>query len=105
MQGDRTVDARVVRVPFFGTLAAFPVGPFILAAMSGCPLIVTFSAQVGARSYAFVADPPRTYRFERGKTRDAQLEAWAASYARRLEELVKEHPYQWFNFYDFWATP
>jgi predicted LPLAT superfamily acyltransferase len=104
MQGDRTVDARTVRVPFLGQPAAFPVGPFLLAAMSGCPLIVTFNVQVGPRSYAFVADPPQAYRFERGKTRDQQLSEWVAAYAQRLEELVKQHPFQWFNFYDFWAS-
>jgi predicted LPLAT superfamily acyltransferase/glycosyltransferase involved in cell wall biosynthesis len=104
MQGDRTVDARTVRVPFMGQLAAFPVGPFLLGAMSGCPVIVTFSVQVGPRSYEFVADAPQQYRFERGKPRDAQLEEWVAAYARRLEEIAKKHPYQWFNFYDFWQA-
>lgn len=105
MQGDRTVDGRVARVPFLGEKASFPVGPFILSAMSGCPVVTTFSVQVGPRSYQFVADAPQTYKFERGKPRDAQLEEWAAKYAVRLEELVKQHPYQWFNFYDFWAAP
>jgi predicted LPLAT superfamily acyltransferase len=105
IQGDRTVDARIAMVPFLGEKAPFPVGPFILGVMGQCPVIFTFSVQVGPRSYWFVADPPKTYKFERGKPRDAQLEEWAAAYARRLEELVKKHPYQWFNFYDFWAKP
>jgi predicted LPLAT superfamily acyltransferase len=105
IQGDRTVDDRVVRVPFLGREAAFPIGPFILGAMSGCPVITTFGVQVGPRAYEFVADPPRTYKFERGKPRDLQLEEWVTTYARRLEEMVKKHPYQWFNFYDFWAAP
>ncbi|MBK7864046.1 MAG: glycosyltransferase family 2 protein [Archangiaceae bacterium] len=105
IQGDRTVDQRVVRVKFLGQEASFPIGPFILGAMSGCPVITTFGVQVGPRAYAFVADPPRVYRFERGKPRDAQLEEWVTTYAQRLEEMVKQHPYQWFNFYDFWAAP
>ncbi len=105
MQGDRTVDARVVRVPFLGHPASFPVGPFLLSAMSGCPVITTFNVQVGPRSYQFVADAPLMFKFERGKTRDAQLEEWVTGYAHRLEDFVKQHPLQWFNFYDFWAEP
>jgi len=105
IQGDRTVDQRVARVPFLGEVASFPVGPFVLAAMSGCPVIVTFGVQVGPRKYEFVADPPKTYKFERGKPRDAQIQEWVLGYSKRLEEMVKKHPYQWFNFYDFWASP
>ena len=26
----------------------------------------------------------------------------AREYTRRLEEVVRKHPYQWFNFYDYW---
>jgi predicted LPLAT superfamily acyltransferase len=105
MQGNRTIDDRVAWAPFLGKDAPFPVGPFLLAAMSGAPLITTFNVQVGPRSYAFVADTPRHYQFERGRPRDDQLKGWVAHYARRLEELVRQHPFQWFNFYDFWAAP
>ena len=36
-------------------------------------------------------------------TREARLQALAATYARWLEDLVARSPYDWFNFYDFWA--
>ncbi len=104
IQGDRPIDGQLVRVPFFGREAAFPIGPFAIAAISGAPIIATFARQVAPRTYQFVADPPKTLRFERGKARDAQLKEWVGDYARRLEEIVREDPYQWFNFYDFWGS-
>ncbi|MCI0669453.1 MAG: lysophospholipid acyltransferase family protein, partial [Myxococcaceae bacterium] len=104
VQGDRALNPRVVRVPFLGREAPFPVGPFVLAAVSGAPLIATFSTQVGPASYRFVAAPPMRVSFAPGQSRDAQLRGWVEQYVRQLEALVREHPYQWFNFYDFWEA-
>jgi len=73
-----------------------------VAALSGAPLISTFNVQVGPASYRFIADPPRRYAFDRSRDRNAQMREWVEDYARRLEALVREYPYQWFNFFDFW---
>ncbi|MHB8875408.1 MAG: glycosyltransferase family 2 protein [Myxococcaceae bacterium] len=102
IQGDRPMDNRVARVPFLGADAPFPVGPFIVAAVSGAPLISTFNVQVGRVSYRFIADPPRHFAFDRSRDRNEQMREWVEGYARRLEALVREYPYQWFNFFDFW---
>ena len=32
----------------------------------------------------------------------ARAELFAEEFARRLEEVVRRYPTQWFNFYDFW---
>ena len=34
--------------------------------------------------------------------RAAAISAGMARYVMQLEELVLQHPYNWFNFYDFW---
>jgi predicted LPLAT superfamily acyltransferase len=101
ISGDRLLDGRFTRVPFLGEDAPFPVGPFILAAISGAPVIHTFALKQGPATYRFVADPPEHLAFASGR-RDEQIKEWVAAYARRLEQLVREYPYQWFNFYDFW---
>lgn len=106
VQGDRPMDRHVVRVPFLGREAPFPVGPFLLAAVSGAPMIATFSLQTAPASYRFIADPPRQLSFRKDQERDAQLRTWVEEYVGRLEALVRQHPYQWFNFYEFWdAAP
>jgi predicted LPLAT superfamily acyltransferase len=35
--------------------------------------------------------------------RDAVIREWAVRYAERLEHHCRQAPYNWFNFYDFWA--
>lgn len=100
---DRSLDERKVWVPFFGRLAAFPVGPFFLAAIAQVPIIATFCLQVGPQQYEMMALPPQLCRFERGVDRDVQLKSWVAEYAASLEAVTRRYPYQWFNFYDFWA--
>src|SRR5208283_1275663 len=106
VQGDRPIDRHVVRVPFLGHEAPFPVGPFLLAALSGAPLIATFSVQVAPATYRFFAEPPAQLSFRSDQSRDPQLRAWVQQYVFQLEALVRRYPYQWFNFYDFWdAAP
>jgi len=96
------MDRHVVRVPFLGREAPFPVGPFMLAAVSGAPLIATFSLQIGPATYRFFAEPPQQLSFRRGVSRESQLRAWVEQYVLQLETLARQYPYQWFNFYDFW---
>ena len=106
LQGDRPMDSHVVRVPFLGREASFPVGPFMLAAVSRAPLIATFSLQVAPATYRFFAEPPLQLSFRSGSGREEQLRVWVEQYVLKLEALTRQHPYQWFNFYDYWdAVP
>lgn len=104
MQGDRTVDVRDVKVPFFGHEARWPVGPWVIAALTGAPVLWGFAVRLGRRHYRFIADPPRTLRFDPSRPKDEQLREWVRAYVARVEEVLREHPYQWFNFFDFWAA-
>ncbi|MCM8614095.1 glycosyltransferase family 2 protein [Accumulibacter sp.] len=104
--GDRTPSAdngRVVSVEFLGTPARFPQGPFILAALLECPvyLFVCFREADGHR----VHFEPFAERIDlpRGK-REAAIATHAQRYADRLVELCRRTPFQWFNFFDFWAN-
>jgi len=105
LQGDRPLDDHVVKLPFLGREAPFPVGPFLLAAVSGAPLIATFSVQIAPAQYRFFAQAPMRFSFAPGQSRDAMLRTWALEYVRLLESVARDNPYQWFNFYDFWDAP
>ena len=114
--GDRTPvivqtggQARMSRVPFLGADAAFSQGPYILAALMGCPVYLMFCLRdEGGRGagghtvyfehFADVVSLPR-------KDKDAALAALAARYAERLEHYCLMAPLQWYNFFDFWAAP
>ncbi|WP_431855359.1 glycosyltransferase family 2 protein [Azospirillum sp.] len=105
--GDRTpveFNGRVSMVPFLGQDAAFSQGPYVLAALMGCPVYLMFCLREGEghrvtfEPFAERIDLPR-----RGK--DAALTELAARYARRLEHHCLRDPMQWYNFFDFWAEP
>ena len=103
--GDRTPvlsQGRVSHVPFFGAPAAFSNGPWILGALLDCPIYLLSCLRDGPKhrlSLELFADRIVLPR----QDRTAALTGYAARYAERLEQLARRDPFQWFNFYDFWA--
>jgi len=97
-----SADPRVVLAPFLGDPAPFPVGPFLLGSLLGCPayLVVCLRNPGGYHTYVEpFALPPD---LPRGR-REALLADAAARFAARLEHYCRLAPFQWFNFYPFWA--
>jgi predicted LPLAT superfamily acyltransferase len=104
--GDRVGDAarvRVSRVPFLGAPAAFPQGPFILAHALQCPVLLMLALRRGT-SYEVVAELLAEQAVLPRGEREGRLHQLIAAYARRLEAHCLSAPFQWFNFYDFWAA-
>lgn len=93
---------RVAHVLFLGAPAPLPLGPHVLAGMLGAPVMLAFGLWQGPRRYLVrfepFADPAPPGR----RDRNAAAAENAARYAARLEELCRAHPYNWFNFHDFW---
>ena len=102
--GDRTPvgeSSRSIWAPFLGRPAPFPEGPFILAAILKCPVLLIFCLKQDNR-FRVVFEPFRdAIDMPRARRRET-LEALVADYARRLEAHCLRYPYQWFNFFDFW---
>jgi predicted LPLAT superfamily acyltransferase len=91
-----------VRLEFLGREMAFPLSPFRLACMLGCPVLLSLCLRKGDAHYETVVLPigggAKVPRHERDK---AAMEL-ARAYVQGLEEACVRHPYQWFNFYDAW---
>ncbi len=102
--GDRLdPDGRVVEAPFFGQVARFPAGPYLLASALGCPVYLTFGLYRGGNRYDLFCEPfAERLTLARGR-RDAALAEHAARYAARLEHYARLEPDNWFNFFDFWG--
>jgi predicted LPLAT superfamily acyltransferase len=103
MLADRARAGHTVRVPFLGDTAEIPAGPFLVAVLSGAPVVLTFGGKEGARHHHFYALPARTLGPVPRERRDEAIREAALWYAGELEAFVRRCPFQWYNFYDFWA--
>jgi predicted LPLAT superfamily acyltransferase len=98
----RTGD-RSVTVNFLGSPAEFPAGPWLLAAALKVPVLLVFGIWRGADRYeAYVEMLSEKIDLPRA-TREAELTRLVQGYADRLAARVREAPYNWLNFFDFWA--
>jgi predicted LPLAT superfamily acyltransferase len=100
--GDRLLDGRQERVPFLGGDASFPVGPFVLSALTGAPIVPVFTLKTGLLHYTFTAYDAIRVPGARSH-RDEAITESLESFVRLLETIVRSRPYQWYNFFDFWA--
>jgi Kdo2-lipid IVA lauroyltransferase/acyltransferase len=105
MQFDRQVGSGHQQVPFCGRPASFPTGAITLARLSRRPIVPIFSVYPnGDRARVDVHyEEPILVAHTQDRERDV------AEALRRVvtvyERWVRAYPYQWFNFYDFWAPP
>jgi len=101
--------SKAVALPFLGAPAYFPDGPFRLAAMLRRRVVFMAGLYRGGRDYdlRFVELADFSHLAGVGAAaageRDAAIRAALERYVATLESLCREAPYNWFNFYDFWA--
>jgi len=101
---DRNVDGRnLVRYPFLGAPAAFPQGPFRVAMLLRCPVVMMAGIYRGGRRYEAYFELLAEAAEARPRDGAAWLDDIMARYVARLEEHCRDAPFNWFNFYDFWA--
>jgi predicted LPLAT superfamily acyltransferase len=101
--GDRVPvrGSKTARVPFLGSDADFPVGPYLIAGLLGCPLFLMLSLHEGegyALEFEKLADTVQLPR----QAREAALTEHARRFADALAARLQRSPYDWFNFYAFW---
>ncbi len=103
--GDRVgLNPRTATVQFMGAPARLPTGPYILAALLGCPVYLTFGLYRGGDRYDLYCEPfSDKIVLPRGKAKARALEDLAQRYASRVEHYARQAPDNWFNFYDFWG--
>jgi predicted LPLAT superfamily acyltransferase len=93
----------IVRLPFLGTEAAFGDGPLRLAALLRRRVLFMAGIYLGGNRYEVRFEPLADFSAPPSATdREARVGQAVRDYAARLEELCRAHPYNWFNFHDFW---
>ncbi len=101
LQLDR-VPGNARMIPFFSAPAPFPIGPFVLARLSGAPLIPVFIPRLGTRHYAIRIG--NRYTLTRDVRDGHALGGIMAAVVGELESTVCEYPTQWFQFAPFWPA-
>ncbi len=102
LHADRHLLGRSVTVPFLGSPARFPLGPFVLSELTGAPLAIWFAVKQDRRSVRITVHEPFCIRPGNRRDRNERLEEALQRYVSLLEDTVRANPYQWYNFYDFW---
>lgn len=87
---------------FLGAPAQFPLGPFLLAGTLRCPVYTMFCVKRNGRYRLHASKLSDGVALPR-RDRQAALEGLVQRFSAALEPLVLAAPYQWFNFYDYWA--
>ena len=97
---------RVLDVRFLGADAAFPIGPWVLAAALDCPVywLACYQRPGDLGRYTLVCELMRDRIVLPRKTREAALREVIADYVQCLERACREAPLAWFNFFPFWRV-
>ncbi len=91
---DRFIEgAKYAEFDFLGKKAKFPLGPFIIAAKFNAPVTFVFAVKETDTHYGLSATLPLD-----GKMKPEEV---AKLYIAELEKKVRQHPEQWFNYYNY----
>lgn len=100
IMADRASNAKAeCSMVFLGEEAKFNKNPFQVAYKVNKPILVYFIIWVGIQHYKV-----EYMRIDMDKTKNEEQAISTAleTYVRKLEEIVRTYPNQWFNLYDFW---
>jgi len=107
--GDRFLPADPARagstgLPFLGTTARFSDGPLRLAQLLRRRVIFMVGLYRGGRRYEVRFEELADFRarVDDAAERERLVQQALQAYVARMESLVREAPYNWFNFHDFW---
>ena len=101
MMSDRmTEGARGIWCSLFGKEVEIPAAAFAMSVKMDVPLYTAFVMRTGYCRYKIIwkkIDFP-----DKDSADKDRIVARAEEFCRRLEDIVRKYPLQWFNFYDFW---
>jgi len=74
-----------------------------MAALLNRPVALMFGIYRGGRRYEIFFELLSDASDSPVRGRSARAEALLRRYVERIEHYCREAPFNWFNFYDFWA--
>jgi len=95
----------VREVSLLGERAYLPIGPMRAAAILRCPVFFMVGLYRGKNAYHVVFERIADFSATPAGARQAAVTAAIDRYAAVLDKYCRSDPYNWFNFFDFWAEP
>lgn len=105
MLGDRItgdIKEKSVRCTLLGSDVLMPAAPVLIAASLKVPLILFFGIYTGGNHYEIHFELLAEKITLSRKNRQQDIQQWTQKYVDILEKHIRAHPYNWFNFYDYW---
>lgn len=104
MPADRVVGSpKTFETDFLGAKASFPLGAFATAVQRDVATIAIFMIKDGIDHYRLVVRPVKLDgHVSQSLNRRQKMVSLGQEFVKILEQIVKQYPHQWFNFYDFW---
>ena len=94
--------SRAITLPFLGQEARFPQGPFSVATARGVDVLAVNVMKVALKRYHIYITP---LNYDKQARRNEQIDQLAKAYVAELERVMRLHPTQWYNYYEFWQSP
>ncbi|HEX9390276.1 MAG TPA: acyl-CoA synthetase [Usitatibacteraceae bacterium] len=93
---------------FMGSPARFSQSPLRLARVTGAPTVMVFGLFCGGNRYRIIFESldqsaAQADKMAGAPSRDAESQS-LERYVASLERHAQYAPYNWFNFYDYWAA-
>ena len=102
LMGDRPVTKNFEQKLFFGKLAQFDTAGLRIALACEAEVRFIFSFKTGLFKYKIFAIKGLV---NPSLSQQEKIDSLLAQYIQSLEQLLRLHPNQWFNFFPFWSTP
>jgi KDO2-lipid IV(A) lauroyltransferase len=99
--GDQDAGHKGIFLPFMGRLASTPKGPAFFALRAGSPIITAFGVCKKDGSMKMKLEE---VQMPNSGDEEKDIEIINTIYNKRLEEVIKENPDQWFWFHRRWNT-
>jgi predicted LPLAT superfamily acyltransferase len=111
--GDRTsakARGRVIVNKFLGKDAAFPYGTFVIASLLNVPVYFFFAVrqknfEFRSKYNMYVNRSSVTFEGCSRSEKEVRIRELCREFVGQLEKYCIEYPFQWYNFYNFWAMP
>jgi len=93
---------KYLELPFLGSPARFPTGPFRMAALLRHRVYFMAGLYQGGNRYEIQFELLADFSNQAPASREDQIKETLAKYVAALERNCRAAPFNWFNFYDFW---